>query len=61
MTDKFESIFENYLMGNRKDSRQSFDDLTGNERHNFTGWAKKRFEESNVDNDLIDFLLFLLS
>ena len=66
MEQKFEDILNNYINGNRKDAKKAFEELTGNELHNFTGWMRKKYEDSYYEGDpdrqtgrLFYFVLFL--
>lgn len=58
--DKFQSILDNYINGNRGDARKGFEALSSNEKHNFKGWLKTYREEVGFGEHVADLLFFLL-
>lgn len=60
MEEKFQSILDNYINGNRSDAKEAFEKLSGNELHNFSTWIKVYYSASHANNDVVfDFLVFL--
>ncbi len=58
--EKFESILENWINGNRKDVRKAVEKLSSNEQYNFANWLREKFkQEWHEKSDLFEMVLFL--
>lgn len=62
MEEKFQSILENYVNGNRKAARKAYKDLEDYELLDFKVWLREEFKVNMriSAEGLVDFLLFLL-
>lgn len=65
-TSLFQHIFNNWVNGNRKDARETFEKLTSSESYSFGIWVKTLYDEAKRENpegadlyfEMIRFFLF---
>lgn len=62
MEEKFQSILNNYINGNRKDARKAYKDLEDYEIDDFKNFIREEFKINirTSAEGLVEFLLFLL-
>lgn len=60
MEEKFQSIVDNYINGNRGDVRKMVEALSVNEQSQFSNWLKHRFTLEWVEkSDLFNLVCFI--